>query len=211
MTTRRPPAPRRGRRLALALALALAAAPQPLCAEELDAQIQEIRSLVRERRYPLALESLRLLARHLQDLRLGDVAPAFPAPPPGWSAGAPLSLLEDDEIWGRRVEARSAYRRDDGAARADVTVDIHSPFVPVVALSLNPLFLAGDPLARPVEVGGERGLLRFVPDTGEGELRVVIGREILVTIAGRGIDSGEPLLDLARRVDFPLLRARAGL
>lgn len=205
--------PARAPRLAAAgLALLFSSAPAgTLRAQDLEAQILEIRALVRERRYPLALESLRLLARRLQDLRLGDVAPAFPPPPAGWSAEAPVSLLGDEEIWDRRVEARRAYRRDDGAAKASVTVDLHSPLVPVVAMGFNPLFLAGDPHARPVEVGGERGLLRFVPDSGEGELRVVIGREVLVTVAGRGIASGDLLLDLARGVDYALLRSRAGL
>jgi hypothetical protein len=93
----------------------------------------------------------------------------------------------------------------------DITIDVHSPFGPTVALGFNPLAVTADPLSRLLPIGEEKGLLRFNPDTGEGEMRVLVGREILVTARGRGIASPETLVDLARRVDFALLRSRSGL
>lgn len=183
----------------------------PAAAQGLDPQLQEIRTLLREKRYPLALESLRLVARQIQDLRLEIVAPAFPAAPAGWTTLAALSLLEEDEIWSNRIAAQRAYAAVPGPARVDLTVDVHSPFGPAVAMGFNPIVLTGDPLSRLVPIGGETGLLRFNPDTGEGELRVLIGRETLVTARGRGILSPEILIDLARGVDYPLLRRTSGL
>jgi hypothetical protein len=173
--------------------------------------LQEIRTLIREKRYPIALESLRLVARQIQDLRLEAVAPAFPAAVSGWTTLPPLSLLEEDEIWSSRLNAQQSYVAVPGPARIDVAIDVHTPFGPAAALSFNPLVLAGDPLARLVPVGSESALVRFNPDTGEGELRVLLGRETLVTIRGRGIASPDVLLELARRVDYPLLRRTSGL
>jgi hypothetical protein len=190
---------------AATLALCLAA---PAGSQELDPQLQEIRTLLREKRYPLALESLRLIARQIQDLRVESLAPAFPAAPAGWTALPALSLVEEDEIWSDRILAQRAYAAAAGPARLDVTFDVNSPLGPTVALGFNPLALTADPLSRLVEVGGEKGLLRFNPDTGEAELRILLSRDVLVTARGRGIRSPETLLDLARGVDFALLRRR---
>jgi hypothetical protein len=188
----------------VAAACLLAAAPA--AAQDVEAQLQEIRTLVREKRYALALESLSLVARQIQAQRLEAVTPAFPAPPKDWTAQPALSLLEDHEIWGNRIAAQRAYVATMAPARIDLAVDIHSPFVAAVSLSFNPLALAGDPATRVVEVGGEKGLLRFNPDTREGELYVLVGREVLVTARGHGIASPEPLVELARGVDYSLLR-----
>jgi hypothetical protein len=177
-------------------------------AQGLDPQLQEIRTLIREKRYPLVLESLRLVARQIQDLRLETVAPAFPAAPAGWTSLPPLSLLEEDEIWSSRIVAQRSYVAAAGPVRVDLTIDVHSPFGPAVALSFNPIVLAGDPLSRLVPIGGENALLRFNPDTGEGEIRVLVGRETLVTARGRGMRSPETLVEIARGVDYPLLRRR---
>ena len=198
-------------RLLAACAVAIAASAFDARAQEIDIQLQEIRTLVREKRYPLALESLRLVARQIQDLRLEAVAPAFPAAPSGWTALTPLSLLEEDEIWSSRVVAQQPYVASPGAARVDITIDIHSPLGPTVALGFNPIVLAGDPLSRVVALGSENALLRFNPDTGEGELRVLIGRETLVTARGRGITAPDILTNLARGVDYALLRQLSGL
>jgi len=186
-------------------------AADPAGAQGLDPQLQEIRTLIREKRYPLALESLRLVARQIQDLRLEIVAPAFPAAPAGWTALPALSLLEEDEIWSNRITAQRAYVAVPGPARVDLTIDVHSPFGPAVAMSFNPIVLTGDPLSRLVPIGSEKALLRFNPDTGEGELRVLIGRETLLTARGRGILSPDILVELARGVDYPLLHRTSGL
>jgi hypothetical protein len=177
----------------------------PAAALELDPQLQEIRTLLREKRYPLALESLRLIARQIQELRLEAVAPTFPAPPAGWAVEPALSLLEEDEIWSRRIHAHRAYTAA-GPARIEIVIDVNSPFAPAAALSFNPLAVAGDPQARIAELGGEKALVRFNPDAGEGSVSVLLGRDILVRATGRGIASIEVLADIARRVDYPYLR-----
>ncbi len=194
-----------------ALLLAVGMRPGPAATQELDLQLQEIRTLVREKRFPLALESLRLVARQIQDLRVAAIAPAFPEPPPGWSASSPLSLLEEDEVWTDRIAALRSYAPASGASRVDLVIDVRSPFAPAAALTLNPLLVAGDPHARVVQVGGQPARLRFVADAGEGELRLLLGRETLISLHGRGIRDAEVLLELAGKVDAAFLRSRPGL
>ena len=181
----------------------------PARAQGLDPQLQEIRTLIREKRFPLALESLRLVARQIQDLRLETVSPAFPAAPAGWTALSALSLLEEDEIWSDRIAAQRSYVATPGPARIDITIDVHTPFAAAVAQSFNPIVVGADPLSRILQFNGEKGLVRFNRDTGEGELRVLVERTILVTLRGRGIASAEILVDLARKVDYPLLHGKS--
>jgi hypothetical protein len=195
--------------LASALTVACALAAAPAGAQDLDAQLQEIRTLVREKRFALALEGLSLVARQLQDLRLEAVLPAFPPVAAGWTAQPALSLLEENEIWSNRIAAQRSYAAAAGLPRIDLTIDVHSPFVAAVTLSFNPLALAGDSSTRIVDVGGEKGLLRFNADTGEAELHVLVGREVLVTARGRGMTSPELLVSLARGVDYSLLRGKS--
>lgn len=182
----------------------------PAAGQGLDPQLLEIRTLIREKRYPLALESLRLVARQIQDLRMEAIVPAFPAPPSGWTAQPALSLLEEGEIWSNRITAERSYVAAPGPARVDVTIDLNTPLGPATARAFNPLLLTGDARSRIVPVGQEQALLRYNPDTGEGELRVLVGRETLVTAHGHGIPDGNVLVNFARGVDYPLLRRASG-
>lgn len=183
----------------------------PAGAQSLEPQFREIQTLLKEKRFPLALESLRLVARQIQDRRLESVAPAFPAAPTGWNALSVLSLLDADEVWSDRLVAQRSYTAVPGPARMDITIDVNTPFGPAAAMSLNPIVVTADPQSRILEIAGEKGMLRYNPDTGDGELRVLIRREVLVTARGRGIANPETLVDLARGVDFALLRTKTGL
>lgn len=183
----------------------------PAGAQDIGLQLEEIRTLVREKRYPLALESLRLVARQIQDLRLEAIAPAFPEPPPGWSATPPLSLNDEGDIWSGRLVAQRSYDPAAGTTRLDLVIDLNSPHAPAAALALSPLVLAADPTIRARDIGGQQARVRFVPDTGEGEVRILLGRDTRVTARGRGIASAEPLVRLTERVDFTFLGRGAGI
>jgi hypothetical protein len=151
------------------------------------------------------------VARQIQDLRLGALAPAFPEPPPGWTATPPLSLLEEDDVWSDRLVAQVAYAPAAGAARVDLVIDVNSPHAPAAALALSPLVPLADPGTRIRVIAGERARVRFVADAGEGEVRILLGGGTLVTARGRGIESAESLVPLVERVDFALLRALGGI
>jgi hypothetical protein len=196
---------------ASALLCALALAALPAAAQDIGLQLEEIRTLVREKRYPLALESLRLVSRQIQDLRLEAIAPAFPEPPPGWTAAPALSLHDEGDIWSGRLLAQRTYAPAAGSMRLDLLIDLNSPHAPAAALALSPLVLAADPATRAQQIAGQQARVRFVPDTGEGEVRLLLGGGILITARGRGIESAEALVRLVERVDFAFLRAAAGI
>ena len=191
---------------AAAVALATSTISGAAGAQELGAHLPEVRTLLRDKHYLPALESLRLVAIEIQELRLAALSPALPQEPGGWTAQPPRSLLEEEELLSSRARVERVYTAP-GPMRMAIEVDVNSPEAPAVAQSFNPLALAADPTARLVEFGGEKALVRFNADTREGEVLVLPGRNLLVRVTGSGFVSPETLVDLARRVDFPLLRS----
>lgn len=188
---------------AIASAVAVAGAAG---AQELDAQLPEIRTLLREKRYVPALQSLRLVAVQIQELRLEALSPALPAAPAGWTAWPAQSLLEEDDLLSSRAHVQRAYTAP-GPMRMQLAVDVRSPDAPAVAQNFNPLALTADPTARLVEIGAERALVRYSADTRECEVLVLLGRDLLVRANGSGIPTPEVLVELVRRVDFALLHS----
>jgi len=199
---------------ACGLPLLLLAAPvravEPAAPDSgLEAQVSEFRALVGAGRYLRALEELRHIARQVQEQRLLAIRPLFPAPPPGWTAAAPASSAGQEEAWSRRLAARREYRREEDGAIVEITLDYHGPELAGAALAFNPLFVVGDARARLLEVGGQKARATFDPGTGDGDLRIILGREVLVTVRGRHLPSDAPLADFAARLDLPAVLARA--
>ena len=102
----------------------------------------------------------------------------------------------------RHLEVRRTYRPAEGSGKIDIVFDFASPLLPAVTMSLNPVYIAGDPLSRPVEKSGFPGRLRFNSDTGEGELTLILENRIIVSIIGRGIHDRNVLEDFATLVDL---------
>jgi hypothetical protein len=170
-------------------------------------QLNEILKLLEEKSYSLALEDLRFTARQIQELRLKEAAPLFPEPPPEWTAGEPILILPDDELWSRRLQVLRTYRPARGPGKVEFSYDFHSPLIPQAALSLNPVFAATDDRVALLSVGGEKARLSFNDDTGEGEMIMIPGNRLLLTITGRGVRSRDTLRDFASRLDLERLRS----
>lgn len=177
---------------------------------DLKGQFDEILYLVREKNYLTALEDLRFIVQQIQDLRLAEVQPLFPDAPEGWLAEAPLRTSSEDDFWSRRLEVRRKYLPSEGGGKVEVVFDFHSPLLPAVTMSLNPVYIAGDPLSEAVEMGGFPGRLQFNPDTGEGELLLVLEEPVLLSIVGRGIKGKSVLREFASLVDLDALAAFTG-
>jgi len=178
-------------------------------AQDFGMQLEEILRLIEEKSYTLALEDLRFAARQVQELRLREVAPLFPDPPSGWTAADPLLIMSDEEIWSRRLQVLRTYRPADGSGKVEVLYDFFSPRIPQASLSLNPVYVAGDPRINIIEVGDEKARLLFNGDTGEGEILLIPGNRLLLSIVGRGLSSREILRDFAGRIEMTELKAFA--
>jgi len=199
--------PAAGKAGALFLTALLLSSPLSARSQEIDRNLEELRRLIRDKDYLTALEDLEFIAQQIQDLRLTKVQPFFPEAPQGWESAPPLRTSSVDEPWGRHLEARRTYRPAEGSGKVDIVFDFASPLLPAVTMSLNPVYIAGDPLSRPVEKSGSPGRLRFNPDTGEGELTLILDNRIIVSVIGRGIPDRNVLENFTTLVDLKSLAA----
>ena len=192
---------------ATGLLFALALPPPSATARDLAVQIEEVRRLVLEKNFVTALEDLKFIAQQIQDLRLAEVQPLFPEPPPGWETAPAGRTSREGESWSRRLVVRKTYLPESGIGQVEIIYDFFSPLIPAISISLNPAYLAGDPPAEAIEFPDAPGRLRFNPDTGEGELVLILDNRILVTVLGRGLPNRSALRDFARLVSYPVLKA----
>ena len=188
------------------LLFALVGLPSSLAARDLGVQIKEVQRLILEKKFVTALEDLKFIAQQIQDLRLFEVQHLFPEPPPGWEASPAVRTSRGGEFWSRRLEVRKTYLPESGMGKVEVIYDFFSPLIPSVSISLNPVYIASDTQADAVEYDGAPGRLRYTPDTGEGELVLILDNRILVTILGRGISSRSVLRDFAGLVSYSSLK-----
>lgn len=188
------------------LLFALVGLPSSLAARDLSVQIEEVQRLVLEKKFVTALEDLKFIAQQIQDLRLSEVQHLFPEPPPGWEAAPAVRTSREGESWSRRLEARKTYLPESGMGKVEVIYDFFSPLIPSVSISLNPVYLASDTQAEAIEYDGAPGRLRYTPDTGEGELVLILDNRILITVLGRGISSRSVLRDFAGLIGYSSLK-----
>jgi hypothetical protein len=189
------------------LLFAFVVLPSSLAARDLSVQIEEVSRLVKEKNFVTALEDLKFIAQQIQDLRLSEVQTLFPEPPPGWEAAPAVRTSREGESWSRRLEVRKTYVPESGMGKMEIIYDFYSPLIPSISVSLNPIYIAGDSQAESIEYAGAPGRLRFAPDTGEGELVLILDNRILITVLGRGISTRSVLRDFARLVGYSTLKA----
>jgi hypothetical protein len=191
----------------LFLTALLFSSPLSARSQEIDRNLEELRRLIRDKDYRTALEDLEFIAQRIQDLRIARVQPFFPDPPQGWQSSPPLRISGVDEPWVRHLEVRRTYRRAEGSGKIDIVFDFASPLLPAVTMSLNPVYIAGDPFSRPLEKSGFPGRLRFNPDTGEGEVTLILDKRIIVSVIGRGVPDRDVLEEFTALVDLESLAA----
>lgn len=190
---------------AAVFSLALFCLAPPAAGRDLAAQLEEVQKLISEKDYITALADLRFIAQQIQEFRLAEVSPLFPPPPEGWTADPPLRTSREGEMWSRRLQVRRRYTPVDGTGKIELMYDFSSPLIPRVALSLNPVYLAGDPQAEAVELNGEPGRLWFNPDTGEGEMVLIVANRVLVSVIAWGVSSRGLLRDFASDINLAAL------
>jgi hypothetical protein len=188
------------------LLLALIALPSSLAARDLSVQIEEVQRLVLEKNFVTALEDLKFIAQQIQEFRLAEVQHLFPEPPPGWETTLAVRTSREGEFWSRRLEVRKTYLPESGMGKMVLIYDFYSPLIPSITISLNPVYITGDPRTEAIEYADAPGRLSFTPDTGEGELVLILDNRILVTVLGRGISTRSTLRDFAGLIDYSSLK-----
>jgi hypothetical protein len=204
------------RRTALALpllSLALAPlAPAPLAADEIREQLDLAIELYEEGDYAGTVTELQFAIGEIQAKLGGAYAQTFPPAPDGWSAAEP-SQESGAAFMGGGTIVNRRYSEDGGNGSMEAQLIIDNPMIQgMAALFSNPAMLAANPNMQRVRMGRDNAVLDFDEAAGRGEVTFMAGGgRAMLKVEGRGLSSGDQLVDLLKAWDMDGLRAAAGL
>lgn len=195
-------------RTAFCLAALLAAAlPPPAAADEILDEIEEAVRLYEEGDHAEAAAGLEYAAMRIRQLRAGRIADALPDPLPGWEAGDAETSAVGGSVMGGATGAERRYEKDGAAVDVQILGD--APMLQAAVMMLkNPMMLSasGRELVR---VAGRKASLEYDGGDRRGEIQLVVGDSVLVTVTGRGVDRTD-LEAYAGAVDFALIESLSG-
>ena len=200
------------RLLALVVAGALACATAAR-ADEITDQLARIAKYYQSGDIAEALEELEFAEQAIRG-RLGTAfLDTFPSPPSGWvvdQAQPAAKPAPTSPVFGGTLLQRT-YRERGGGGSIRAQLMAGGSFLQGLATMLmNPQILAAQPNARRVRLGHETGVVTFDPDDRSGQLMLDVGGKVSITLEGSGLDSAQPMVDLADRWDLRKVKALAG-
>lgn len=187
-----------------AMALSLPA----MAADQVPAQIEAARAAYQKNDLPRTAKALEAALSDIHD-RLGKaLADTMPPAPAGWQADPP-EIQGLGQVGGGLAVTR-AYGKGEASMNASLFLD--SPAVEAAAaLFANPAATAAQPNMKRVKVGGEDALLRYDADNKAGEITMVLGGRILLSIEGDNLSGGDILADSAKGWNVAKIRTLGGL
>jgi hypothetical protein len=103
---------------------------------------------------------------------------------------------------GGGVFAERSYQKGTSFVQVKIVTD--SPMVQSIMMMLsNPMILtaSGAQLSR---IKGEQAIVKYDPQTGNGDINVVVSNRFLITLNGRMLSQNE-LLEYADKIDYKKL------
>jgi hypothetical protein len=186
---------------------ALLLCPVAMAADIVPAQLDAARAAYQKNDLPRTAKALEAALADIHD-RLGKaLAETMPPPASGWQADPP-EIQGLGQVGGGLAVTR-AYAKGEATLNASLFLD--SPAVePAAALFANPA-AAAQPNMKRVKVGNEDAVMRYDAANKSGEVTVVLGNRVLLSIEGDNIASADALTDAAKGWNFAKIRSLSGL
>ena len=177
-------------------------------ADQVPAQIDAARAAYQKNDLPRTARALEAALQDIHD-RLGKaLADTMPPASAGWQADPP-EIQGLGQVGGGLVVTR-AYGKGESSLNASLFLD--SPAVEAAgALFSNPAAPAAQPNMKRIKLGAEDALLRFDASNKAGEVTMVLGGRILLSIEGDNIASADVLTDAAKGWNVAKIRSLGGL
>lgn len=177
-------------------------------ADLVSTQIEAARAAYQKNDLPHTAQALEAALADVHD-RLGKaLAETMPPAAAGWQADPP-EVQGLGQVGGGLVVTR-AYGKGESSLNASLFLD--SPAVAdAAALFATPAASATLPNTKRVKVGAEDALLRFDAANASGEVTVVLGNRVLLSLEGDNIANGDVLVEMAKGWNFARIRQVGGL
>lgn len=176
-------------------------------ADEIIDQIKEGLQLYEQGSYSEAVTALNFAVGQIQQKQAAGLKDVFPQPLSGWQAEESKGEFAPAAFMGGGISASRHYYVENQDKSVDIEIVTDSPLLQsMMMLFTNPAFFASQPGAKLVKIQGQKAIQKFSQQDREGEINIVIGSRMLVSIKGQAIDSTDDLLAYANAIDYNALQ-----
>lgn len=167
-------------------------------ADDIEDEIGRALESYKAKDYSASISSLDFAAQQIRQLKAAGIGTAFPEPLPGWTAKSPESSSMGGAMMGGMISNSRKYLKGDASVEIAIVTD--SPMIQMVSgLFANPMF--GAPGMEVMRIKGEKALLQWSPEEPRGELQIILGNNLLITVTGEHCEKAD-IIDYANAVDF---------
>ena len=171
-------------------------------ADEVVDTIDEASKAYQEGKYTEAVESLDYASGLIRQKRAEMLKTLLPEPLPDWTGDAVSSEATGLAILGGILSAKRTYR--NGTSR--VTIEItDSPALQGIMSMFSNLMFTTTGNGRLKRVGGQKAIIKYLPENREGEITVMVENKCMLSVKGEAV-SEQDLMDYASAVDYKKLK-----
>jgi len=175
-------------------------------ADEIIDQIKEGLQLYEKGSHSEAVTALNFAVGQIQQKQAAGLKNVFPEPLAGWQAEESSGESAPAAFMGGGISASRHYYVENQDKSVDIEIVTDSPLLQSLMMFFtNPAFFASQPGAKLVKIQGQKAVQKFSRQDREGEIDIVIGSRMLVSVKGQAIDNTDDLLAYANAIDYQAL------
>ncbi len=184
-----------------ALLVVIAASPLWAAAEQDDvlAIIKEAVGQYEQGDYAGAANNLDYAAQLVRQKKGEAIKSYLPEPLPGWEAEEAVAQAMGSAVFGGGISVSRAYRRDSASITIDIVTD--SPVMQSLVMMINNPMVAGASGGTLTMVNGQRAIVQFSDETGNGDISIVVANRFMVTVKGSNVSKAE-MMAYAEAIDY---------
>ena len=174
-------------------------------ADDVTNQIDKAKALYSQGKYSEAVNELNFAIGQIQSLQIERYKVAFPKPLAGWEAGDFEGGAAGMAFMGGGTAVSRNYTTNDGETSIKIEIVADSPLLSSIMMMIsNPMFLGGNKV---VSISGEKAVEEWSDTDKSGQLQIVVGNRMVITVSGNGLASKDLLYSYANKIDIAKLKS----
>jgi tetratricopeptide (TPR) repeat protein len=168
-------------------------------ADDVTEYINEALQYYKDGDYSDAVDSLNYAEQLIQQKKSAGLEAFLPEPIKGWTAETATSQAAGSAMLGGGISAERNYKKGNSSIKIQIMAD--SPMLQGVMMMMsNPMFATADG-GKLERIEKQKAIIKFDPNTKDGELQIVVANRFMVSIDGQDI-SKKDLKDYAKAIDY---------
>jgi len=173
-------------------------------ADDIEDSIKEALQYYENGEYKDAVESLNYASQLIQQKKATGLESFLPEPLSGWTAQKTSSQAAGASMFGGGITAERKYSKGSSSIAVKIITD--SPLMQSMMMMFSNPMLATSDGGKLERIGRQKAIVKFNPNSKRGEIKIVVAKQFLVLIEGRGITK-EDLKGYAKAIDYKKLQS----